>query len=263
MAFGNGIFVGSRSNNEYYTSTDGDTWTSRTFPNNFSGNLSAFGNGVFVVTPGAVSNVLLYSSDGINWNEATSPVTGSIRSISFGNGYFIATIANSSTYIISSDGINWSSFTNLPSSGYWNVRGGSNNFVAVQNGATCYSSGSPKSYFLTDQTPTTSSIVYSAPEVATALTITSASSSSITLSDNDTCSYNSSGNQFTYRTIGDAHPNWVCNINEVGVKIGNTMIADNTVPVSSVDSSSTNDDTVGAKLFYDTCGDIETLINAL
>lgn len=33
--------------------------------------------------------------------------------------------------------------------------------------------------------------------------------------------------------------------------------------VSSVDSSSTNSKAVGAKLFYDTCGDIETLINAL
>ena len=33
--------------------------------------------------------------------------------------------------------------------------------------------------------------------------------------------------------------------------------------VSSVDASSTNSKAVGAKLFYDTCGDIETLINAL
>lgn len=33
--------------------------------------------------------------------------------------------------------------------------------------------------------------------------------------------------------------------------------------VSSVSSSSTNADAVGAKLFYDTCGDIEALINAL
>lgn len=32
---------------------------------------------------------------------------------------------------------------------------------------------------------------------------------------------------------------------------------------TSVSSSSTNDEVVGAKLFYDTCGDIETLINAL
>lgn len=33
--------------------------------------------------------------------------------------------------------------------------------------------------------------------------------------------------------------------------------------VSSVDGSSTNLKAVGAKLFYDTCGDIEALINAL
>lgn len=36
------------------------------------------------------------------------------------------------------------------------------------------------------------------------------------------------------------------------------------IPIStSVDSTSTNSTVVGAKLFYDTCGDIETLINAL
>ena len=32
---------------------------------------------------------------------------------------------------------------------------------------------------------------------------------------------------------------------------------------TSVSASSTNTETVGAKLFYDTCGDIESLINAL
>lgn len=33
--------------------------------------------------------------------------------------------------------------------------------------------------------------------------------------------------------------------------------------VSSVDSSSTNLKAVGAKLFYDTCGDIEATLNAI
>ena len=33
--------------------------------------------------------------------------------------------------------------------------------------------------------------------------------------------------------------------------------------LTAVNSSSTNSDTIGAKLFYDTCGDIESLINAL
>lgn len=33
--------------------------------------------------------------------------------------------------------------------------------------------------------------------------------------------------------------------------------------LSSVDSSSTNSKAVGAKLFYDTCGDIEATLNAI
>lgn len=46
---------------------------------------------------------------------------------------------------------------------------------------------------------------------------------------------------------------------------GNVTISIPTVPTiaTSVSSSSTNAQTVGAKLFYDTVGDIETLINAL
>lgn len=44
----------------------------------------------------------------------------------------------------------------------------------------------------------------------------------------------------------------------------NGKIPSGRLPIAtSVSSSSTNDETVGAKLFYDTCGDIETLINAL
>ena len=53
------------------------------------------------------------------------------------------------------------------------------------------------------------------------------------------------------------------NIKTVG---GNSLLGSGNVAfpiVSSVSSSSTNADAVGAKLFYDTCGDIETLINAL
>ena len=41
-------------------------------------------------------------------------------------------------------------------------------------------------------------------------------------------------------------------------------IPDGRLPIAtSVSSGSTNEEVVGAKLFYDTCGDIETLINAL
>ena len=40
-------------------------------------------------------------------------------------------------------------------------------------------------------------------------------------------------------------------------------LSDKPTVATSVSASSTNAETVGAKLFYDTCGDIESLINAL
>lgn len=46
-----------------------------------------------------------------------------------------------------------------------------------------------------------------------------------------------------------------------GINIANDVISADIA--TSVSSSSTNKQSVGAKLFYDTCGDIETLINAL
>lgn len=53
------------------------------------------------------------------------------------------------------------------------------------------------------------------------------------------------------------------NIKTIG---GNSLLGSGNVAfpiVSSVSSSSTNDDAVGAKLFYDTCGDIESAINTI
>ena len=46
------------------------------------------------------------------------------------------------------------------------------------------------------------------------------------------------------------------------VESSNTYLTSDDI-VSSVDSSSTNSKAVGAKLFYDTCGDIEATINAI
>ena len=54
----------------------------------------------------------------------------------------------------------------------------------------------------------------------------------------------------------------VTSVNNVSPVNGNVSLTIPTV-VSSVSASSTNAEAVGAKLFYDTCGDIETLINAL
>lgn len=66
---------------------------------------------------------------------------------------------------------------------------------------------------------------------------------------------NSEANSF-YVSTSDTN-NWKMLGSDGKIPSGRLTIA------TSVSSSSTNDETVGAKLFYDTCGDIETLINAL
>ena len=66
--------------------------------------------------------------------------------------------------------------------------------------------------------------------------------------------------------------NSTANTLSVGLSDSNNytlLNSDGTIPAgrlpiaTSVDSTSTNAQVVGAQLFYDTCGDIETLINAL
>lgn len=83
-----------------------------------------------------------------------------------------------------------------------------------------------------------------------------------------TGSYNDLSNKPTIPTVNNATLTIQKNGSNVATFTANAssnVTANISVPntVSSVSSSSTNADAVGAKLFYDTCGDIETLINAL
>lgn len=72
--------------------------------------------------------------------------------------------------------------------------------------------------------------------------------------------------QLGYGTNSEANSFYVATSTSNNWKmLGNDgLIPSGRIPIStSVDSTSTNSTVVGAKLFYDTCGDIETLINAL
>lgn len=81
-------------------------------------------------------------------------------------------------------------------------------------------------------------------------------------------SYNDLSNKPTIPTVNNATLTIQKNgttVNTFTANASSNVTANIEVPniVSSVSASSTNNDGVGAKLFYDTCGDIETLINAL
>ena len=267
VTYGNNKFIAIASGTDKYAySTDGINWSEGTFPTgNANWQSITYGNGKFVAVI-FQSNIAYYSEDGINWSSSSMPSPSTWASVACSDGKFVAVSSSGTDYAYSLDGINWKAGA-FSTSANRRVTAGGNNFLVFtsSNTDTPYSRLSFTSLgcFTLDETPTTSSTVYSAPETASALTITSVGSGSITLSDTFTYDYIPSGNQFTYRTIGDAHPDWICNINDVGVRIGTTDIATNSPIVSSVSSLSTNDESTGAKLFYDTVGDIETLLQGL
>lgn len=83
-----------------------------------------------------------------------------------------------------------------------------------------------------------------------------------------TGSYNDLSNKPTIPTVNNATLTIQKNGSDVATFTANAssnVTANISVPntVSSVSSSSTNADAVGAKLFYDTCGDIETTLQAI
>ena len=233
VTYADGKFVAVTSSNSNIAaySTDGINWTASTMPSSAYWVSVTYGNGKFVaVSGGIVSNKAAYSTDGINWTASTLPKSKYWTSVTYGDGKFVAVSdSNSNIFAYSTDGIKWTASL-MPSSAQWrSIAYGDGKFVVVvyQSDVTAiYTMSYDKCYTL-DQTPTTSTQVYSAPETLLAKTITSVGSGTITLSDNLTYNYTPSGNQNTYRTIGDAHPSWLCNIESIGVKVGNTMIANN------------------------------------
>lgn len=85
------------------------------------------------------------------------------------------------------------------------------------------------------------------------------------IGDGAHCSGNHS-TQLGYGTNSEANSFYVSTSSSNNWKMlgSDGLIPAARLPIAtSVSSSSTNSETVGAKLFYDTCGDIETLINAL
>jgi hypothetical protein len=78
------------NNTGYYTTTDGITWTARTFPTSVASRNIVFGNGQFIVF-GNGSTATLVSTDGINWTTGpTLPnAAGLTAAYNPNNGVFV------------------------------------------------------------------------------------------------------------------------------------------------------------------------------
>lgn len=228
IAYGNGCFVcskyGSRQAAKSYD--NGATWTEITLPVTIS--KVEYGNGIFVIMG---ENYAIYSNDnGETWNSVSNNASVSRWSQSiYADGKFLFIANNSDKAVYSTDGVTWT-YILLPSSGSWVHPVYCNNkFVTIKQSSTdsaIFTVQYDKCYTDTAN-PTTTSVVYSEPETVSSYTISSVTSGAITLSNNNTYYYNQSGNVQTYQTVGDAHPEYLCFIDGVGVKIGNTTIATN------------------------------------
>ena len=264
VTYGDDKFVAvANSMSEAAYSTDGINWTSSKLPGLASWYSVTYGDDKFVAV--ANNNNAAYSTDGINWTASTLPSSANWRSVTYGDGKFVVVAYGSNKAAYSTDGINWTAST-MPSSADWlSVTYGDGKFVVVatdSNVSAVFNLPYDKCYTDTAN-PTTSSTVYSEPETASGSTISSVTSGAITLSNNNTYYYNQSGNQYTYDTIGNTHPEYLCFIDGVGVKMGNTLIAGNTPITTSITSTSTDAEVPSAKAVYDEVGEVESALNTI
>lgn len=225
LVINNTLFAHLKTNSSnFYYSSNGTTWSQGSSTNSFSVESMTYGDGKYIFGRH-------YSTDLVNWIQIDINISGSIT---YANGYFVSCSGSKNVgqaygfryYNISTDGVNWTQTEVGTNDVLGDVAYGSAGFVFC-GGANSYilSIGTTLNAYTTDAEPTTASTVYSAPSVTSALTITSVGTGTITLSDTNTYDYNASGNQTTTSSVGLAHPDYLCNIDGVGVKIGTTDVA--------------------------------------
>ena len=265
VAYGNNKFV-ALGNSICAYSTDGQTWNEcNTPPTGGYYYGLVYANNLFVAV--GANNIFAYSSDGLTWTTGIIPNSScNYQAITYGNGLLVAIGMNSCAY--STDGQNWA-LAIIPTGNYYDITYGDGEFVAVGTDVCAYGSlsgGTSLLVFTDNDTPTTESTVYSAPNTTSALTITAVGTGTITLSDTNTYDYNASGNQTVSQTVGQAHPDWICMIEGVGIKKGSTTIAsiaptvDQTYDATSVNAQS---GVAVASGISDTLGTIETALQGV
>lgn len=166
ITYGQGLYVMVGFSGIIETSTNGQTWTSRT-----SGSTSQFysityGNGLFVACGAA--GLLKSSTDGITWDTRTAGTTNYIQKVVYGNGLYV--YANFGTSLgTSTDGISWTyatvtSFVNDTVSNIYDITYGNGTYVAVGTKGISGVSGGRSGYIATSTdavTWTSRSTIYS------------------------------------------------------------------------------------------------------
>ena len=264
------VLASSEDSMSWYTSTDASTWTS-------AGNMSYRNLSEVQSICGSGDYVYVVAREEFNdvcW--AFSVSSSQITQLT--NNKRIYDVVNDSSiyYAVTAGGIesssNGTTFTSLGSiygisylcygDALVGVSGDSSSSLEVMT----YSSATTYNVYTTDENPTTSSVVYSDTTTQSALTITSVGTDTITLSDTNTYNYNSAGNQTVTQTVGEAHPDWICLIEGVGIKKGSTVIAQANATVDQTYNASSTNAQSGVAVasgISDTLGTINTQLESI
>jgi hypothetical protein len=141
MTYGNNLYVAVGQVNGISTSTNGNTWTTRTV--GFSRNdwtCITYGNGLYVALAAGIGNErVMTSTDAINWTVRNSATPlADWRGVAYGNGIFVG-VAGSGTsgspgVMSSTNGITWTG--RYFSRGFSSVVYGNGVFVAIPYSGT-------------------------------------------------------------------------------------------------------------------------------
>lgn len=235
--------------NDLWCSSDGFSWSTVTpfdsdyVPTNVNHVCGVVGSSYFILTKSSQHRRIYTTSDGVNWDYTEHDELSSTARIIYYAGCFWAidfTIVDGITtnYLKRANTLNDTFITILnppqyKSPGFYGFA--DKLFILppkTGSGSTYNLNYVPISVYdcyTAEEEPTTASTVYSAPDTASALTVSSVTTGAIVLSDSNTYYRNQIGDAQTYDTIGNAHPEYLCFIEGVGVKKGNTLIANLTI----------------------------------
>ncbi|MBR3490193.1 MAG: hypothetical protein IKH36_01760 [Bacilli bacterium] len=253
----------------FYTSTDASTWTTAAYKT-FSTLRTLYyicGSGDYVYVSIDTTNGDYYYcvAFSISSSQTTIMYNRQFSDVVYANGtYYAINYTRYTKQLMSSS--NETSFTSLGNSGSIKYLCYGDALVGISDGTLdVLTYGTPINAYTTDEEPTTSSVVYSEPNVTSALTITSIGTGTITCSDSNTYTYNSSGNQTVIQTVGQAHPDWLCFIENVGIKIGNVSFIPTITVDQTYNASSTNAQSgvAVASGISDTLGTINTQLESI
>jgi hypothetical protein len=111
---GNYVVLGQDTSTGYglvLTSTDGITWTQRTFNFYVVTQDITFGNGYYVVCNQSSSGKIHYSTDLVTWTEVSLPTAIGMYSIEFGNNKFVVGGSGGYAFTATSTPVTWTAIT--------------------------------------------------------------------------------------------------------------------------------------------------------